>query len=138
MRYVKVLIIAIILFIAMVFFFQNQAPLSQEMELNLQLYFIPPLKSMPLPLYFIVICAFFLGCLFSLWMLFWDRLTIGAKSMKKQWKINNLEKKNEQLEEEVNHLKTELSDNAKDFAKTEQELAVSMKKDENSADKGEH
>ena len=47
MRYIKVLLLAIVFFLALVFFFQNQGPLSQDMVLTLHLFFIPPMHSIP-------------------------------------------------------------------------------------------
>ena len=50
MRYIKVLILAVFIFLCLIFFFQNQAALSQEMQMTLNLFFIPPMTSITLPL----------------------------------------------------------------------------------------
>lgn len=126
MRYIKVLLLAIFLFLAMVFFFQNQAALSHQVELNMNLFFIPPMTSIPLPFYFIVIAAFFVGCILALCMLAWDRFTITAKAMKRQWEINNLQK-------EVTALQKKVADEATTFAEVEKTVsenapAVTLKK----------
>lgn len=112
MRYIKVLLLAVFLFLAMVFFFQNQAPLSQIIELDLNLFFIPAFKSIPLPFYFIVIAAFLVGCILTWLMLIWDRFTISARAMRRQWKINELEKK-------VANLQSQAAQEAKVFAEAE-------------------
>ena len=61
MRYVKVLLLAILFFLALVFFFQNQNALSQNLVLTLNLFFLPPMTSIPLPFYFMVVAAFFMA-----------------------------------------------------------------------------
>lgn len=97
MRYIKVLLLAIFLFLALVFFYQNQEPLSQQMELSLNLFFCPPMKSIPLPFYFLIIVAFFAGCLMSLSMLVWDKFNLSARLMRAKWRLNNLEHEVEKL-----------------------------------------
>ncbi len=92
MRYIKVLLLAVVFFLALVFFFQNQGPLSQDMVLTLHLFFIPPMHSIPLPFYFLVIVAFALGALLTLSFLVWDKLNLSARLMKHKWHISNLER----------------------------------------------
>lgn len=90
MRYIRVLVIAVFLFFALIFFFQNQGPLSQQMEMTLNLFFIPPMNSISLPFYFLLIAAFFIGCLLSLFWLFWDKVTTSSKLMKSKWEVSRL------------------------------------------------
>lgn len=97
MRYIKVLLLAIVFFLALVFFFQNQGPLSQDMVLTLHLFFIPPMHSIPLPFYFLVIVAFALGALLTLSFLVWDKLNLSARLMKHKWHISSLEREMAQL-----------------------------------------
>lgn len=97
MRYIKVLLLAVVFFLALVFFFQNQGPLSQDMVLTLHLFFIPPMHSIPLPFYFLVIVAFALGALLTLSFLVWDKLNLSARLMKHKWHINSLEREMVQL-----------------------------------------
>lgn len=72
MRYIKVLLLAIVFLSCSRILFQNQGPLSQDMVLTLHLFFIPPMHSIPLPFYFLVIAAFALGSLLTLSFLVWD------------------------------------------------------------------
>ncbi|MDD4701410.1 MAG: LapA family protein [Desulfovibrio sp.] len=97
MRYIKVLLLAVVFFLALVFFFQNQGPLSKDMVLTLHLFFIPPMHSIPLPFYFLVIVAFALGSLLTLSFLVWDKLNLSARLMKHKWHISNLERENAKL-----------------------------------------
>lgn len=90
MRYIKVLLLAVFFFLAMVFFFQNQAPLSQETELGLNLFFIPPMKSIPLPFYFIVIGSFLIGCVFAMVFLLWEKFSLSARLMRTRWEVGSL------------------------------------------------
>ena len=92
MRYIKVLLLAVVFFLALVFFFQNQGPLSQDMVLTLHLFFIPPMHSIPLPFYFLVIVAFAVGSLLTLSFLVWDKLNLSARLMKHKWHISSLER----------------------------------------------
>lgn len=101
MRYLKVLVLALFLFLAMVFFFQNQAPLSQQTELGLNLFFIPPMKSITLPFYFIVIAAFLVGCVLAVLCLMWDRFNISARLMKKKWQVSSLENEVAKLKKQL-------------------------------------
>lgn len=101
MRYLKALVLAILIFLALVFFFQNQTALSQQLELSLNLFFIPPMKSIPLPFYFLVIAAFFVGALLSLALLFWDRCNTSAKLVKSRWHITSLEKELAKLKKDI-------------------------------------
>ncbi len=97
MRYIKVLVLAVSLFLALIFFFQNQAPLSQQMEMTLNLFFIPPMTSIKLPFYFIVIAAFFVGSMLTLFWLVWDKFITSSKLMKSKWNVNRLEHELKQL-----------------------------------------
>lgn len=90
MRYIKVLLLACLIFVALVFFFQNQAILTTKLQVSLDLIFLPPIKSMTLPLYFIVVCAFFIGVLMAILLLVWDRLQLSARLMKDKWQIKSL------------------------------------------------
>lgn len=101
MRYIKALVLAILIFLALVFFFQNQTALSQQLELTLNLFFIPPMTSIPLPFYFLVIAAFFVGALLSLALLFWDRCNTSAKLVKSRWHISSLEKELARLKKDI-------------------------------------
>ena len=101
MRYLKALVLALFIFLALVFFFQNQTALSQQLELSLNLFFIPPMKSIPLPFYFLVIAAFFVGALLSLALLFWDRCNTSAKLVKSRWHITSLEKELAKLKKDI-------------------------------------
>ena len=101
MRYLKALVLAILVFLALVFFFQNQTALSQQLELTLNLFFIPPMTSIPLPFYFLVIAAFLVGALLSLALLFWDRCNMSARLVKSRWHISSLEKELAKLKKDV-------------------------------------
>ena len=102
MRYLKVLFLACLIFLILVFFFQNQAILSTKTELKIDLFFIPPMSSISLPFYFLLICAFFLGILLALLLLIWDRLALSARIMKDKWQIQNLSSKLAQAEKLLN------------------------------------
>ena len=99
MRYIKVLILAIFIFLCLIFFFQNQAPLSQEMTMSLNLFFIPTMTSIALPFYFLLMAAFFLGAILCWLLLIWDRLNIMAKATLLRRKLREQEKKINKLQD---------------------------------------
>ena len=101
MRYVKVLLLAVVFFLSLVFFFQNQAYLSQQLVLTLNLFFIPPMSSIPLPFYFLVVAAFALGALFTLCFLVWDKVNLSARLLKHKWQISSLEREVEKLRKKL-------------------------------------
>lgn len=105
MRYIKVLILAVFFFLALVFFFQNQVALSQKIPLNMDLFFIPPFTSIPLPFYFLVIGAFLIGCLLSLCWLAWDKVSTSAKFVKTKWKLQSANAEIARLQKELEKLK---------------------------------
>ena len=92
MRYIKVLLLAVVFFLSLVFFFQNQGALSQSMVLTLNLFFIPAMSSIALPFYFLVIAAFACGALMTLGFLVWDKVSLTARLMKQKWQISSLER----------------------------------------------
>ncbi|MBQ4567032.1 MAG: LapA family protein [Desulfovibrio sp.] len=101
MRYIKVLLLAVLFFLALIFFFQNQAALSQKMALTLHLFFLPAMTSIELPFYFLVISAFFIGVLLAVSFLAWEKFTTSAKLMKTKWRVSSLEREVEKLRKQV-------------------------------------
>ena len=92
MRYVKVLLLVLVFFLTMVFFFQNQEPLSKEMVLKMHLFFTPPMASIPLPLYLLLLASFVVGAVVTLCILLWDKIHLSARHMKATWRVRSLEK----------------------------------------------
>ncbi|MCL1986155.1 MAG: lipopolysaccharide assembly protein LapA domain-containing protein [Betaproteobacteria bacterium] len=92
MRYIKVLLLVLVFFVSMLFLFQNQEVLGRDMVLQLNLFFLPPMRPLELPTYFILLAGFLLGALVSMAFFLWDRLSLAASLMKARWKIRNLEK----------------------------------------------
>lgn len=92
MRYIKVLLMVLLIFLALVFFFQNQKPLSQEMVLTLNLFFVPPMSSISLPLYFVVASAFVVGAVLATCFFWWNKVTMSTRLMTSKWRVRSLEK----------------------------------------------
>lgn len=101
MRFLKVLILVVAIFLALVFLFQNQTALSQDMVLTLNLFFMEPMSSIPLPFYFMLIVAFALGALLSVCFLVWDKMHGTARFMKARWRISQLEREVEKLQKQL-------------------------------------
>ena len=83
MRYIKVLLLVILFFLVMMFFVQNQ---------KLDLLFLPPVESAPLPFYTLLIICFVLGALCILAMLMWDRVSLSAKLTMANMRARGFEK----------------------------------------------
>ena len=92
MRYIKVLLLVILFFLVMMFFVQNQGAFSQAVPLKLDLLFVPPVKSAPMPFYTLLIICFVLGALCILAMLMWDRVSLSAKLTVANMRVRSLEK----------------------------------------------
>ncbi|BAV91787.1 conserved hypothetical protein [Candidatus Desulfovibrio trichonymphae] len=101
MRYLRMLLLVVLVFLALIFFFQNQNTLSQDLVLSLNLFFIPAMTSLPLPFYFIVIAAFFLGAILSFAVLVWDKVHLSARLMKNKWRIASLEREVGKLQKKL-------------------------------------
>ena len=87
MRYIKVLLLVILFFLVMMFFVQNQSAFSQAVALKLDLLFLPPVESAPLPFYTLLIICFVLGA-----MLMWDRVSLSAKLTMANMRARGFEK----------------------------------------------
>ncbi|MDR0816897.1 MAG: LapA family protein [Desulfovibrio sp.] len=101
MRYLKMLLLVVLVLLALIFFFQNQDKLSQDLVLSLNLFFIPAMTSFPLPFYFIIIAAFFLGAVLSLAIHVWDKVHLSARLMKNKWRIASLEREVDKLQKKL-------------------------------------
>lgn len=101
MRYLKIFVLVLIFFLTMVFLFQNQNTLSQEIVLKLNLFAVPEMKSIPLPFYLLTLVSFALGALLTLLVLIWDKIGLTGKLMKANWKVRSLEKDVEKLHTKI-------------------------------------
>lgn len=98
MRYIKILVLVLLFFLTMVFFFQNQKTLAQEIVLTLNLFAVPEMKSIPLPFYLLTLASFVLGAILTLAVLVWDKVNLTARLMKSNWRVHALEKDVEKLQ----------------------------------------
>ncbi len=98
MRFLKVLILILLFFASMLFFVQNTQALSMTIALELDL-FVQAWRSIPLPLYFLLLFSFVLGALITLGYCIAERLRMGAALRRARKQIND-------LEQEVTSLRT--------------------------------
>jgi len=98
MRYVKFLVLVLVFLLSMFFFVQNNAPLSTAVVLELDLILVH-FYSLPLPLYFLVLLGFFLGAVFCLAFLLFERIRLGLE-------LKSLRTRYSTLEDEVLTLRT--------------------------------
>lgn len=110
MRYIKVFLLAAFFFFALVFFFQNQTVLAQQLQLVLNLFFIPKFTSITLPFYFLIITAFLCGCLLALFLLMWDKFSTSARLVKKRWQVSTLQNEVNSLKRQLDKVKQQLAD----------------------------
>lgn len=86
MRYLKAILLSLLFVVSMLFFVQNNGPLSTSLQLELNLIAVH-LYSLPLPLYVFVLAGFLLGSVFTLGFLIVDRvrLSLELKALRKQY-----------------------------------------------------
>lgn len=92
-RFMKTFLYTILFFLLILLFIQNSIPLSQEFSFHLNLY-VPGLnwETIEMPLFFLVMLIFVLGCLFTMFPFFCDRLSLLSKLRKTDKKIALIEK----------------------------------------------
>ncbi len=100
MRFIRVFLAICIFFLAVIFVVQNSEFLGQTTQFKLDLFVFDNVqKSIPLPLYFILLAAFLLGGLAAIFFLICDRLRLGLSLGKARRRIKHLER-------ELNSLRT--------------------------------
>ena len=100
MRFIRVFLAICIFFLAVIFVVQNSEFLGQTTQFKLDLFlFKRKQKSIPLPLYFVILAAFLLGGLSAIFFLICDRIRLGLNLTKARRKIKHLER-------ELNSLRT--------------------------------
>lgn len=119
MRYLKVFLLVLIFFIVMMFFVQNQPSFADPVVLKLDLFVVPAMETIPLPLYSVMLICFALGALIVLAMLMWDRLALSSRAMNARRRAASLEKKLAKSEADLAQL------NAK-FTETENKLKAEL------------
>jgi uncharacterized membrane protein YciS (DUF1049 family) len=97
MRFIKVLVIILLFFVALLFFAQNTEQLSQTVVLKFNLY-LATWKTLPLPFYFLILLGFLVGAVVCLIYFLVDKVRM-TKDLK-HWKG-----KAQRLEQEVNSLR---------------------------------
>ncbi len=120
MRYIKVFLLIIVFFLAMIFFVQNQASFEDSIVLKFDLMFVPSVESIPVPLYAIMLICFTAGGLLVLLMLLWDRVSLSARCAAAKSKASGLNKKLIKME-------ASLRQTMESKAKTEEKYNVDMK-----------
>lgn len=78
MRYLKSLALILVFVVSMLFFVQNNEPLSTSVVLELNVVFAH-LYSLPLPVYILVLGAFLLGAVLTLAFLLVDRIRLSLE-----------------------------------------------------------
>jgi uncharacterized membrane protein YciS (DUF1049 family) len=98
MRYLKSLALILVFVVSMLFFVQNNQPLSTSVVLEFNIV-AAHLYSLPLPLYILVLGGFLLGALFTLAFLLVDRIRLGLE-------LKSLRARYDALEDEALSLRT--------------------------------
>lgn len=91
MRYIKVVLLVLIFFFFAIFVAQNHGLLGQDISFRLDLFVIPPLESIPMPLYFVMLIALVLGALVCVLFLAGDRIKMTFAMHRANKRINLLE-----------------------------------------------
>lgn len=74
MRFIKIFLLVLIFFVFAVFVLQNHTVLGEDISFRFDVFVWPPFESIPLPMYFIVLAAFFIGAFICLLFLAGDRI----------------------------------------------------------------
>ncbi len=98
MRYVKFLALLLLFVVSMLFFVQNNQPLSTAVQLEFSVGTMH-LYSIPLPLYLLVLGSFLLGALVCVLVFLVDRIRLGLE-------LKTLRTRYANLEDEVLSLRT--------------------------------
>lgn len=98
MRYIKAILLALLFVVCMLFFVQNNSPLSTSVQLEFNLITVH-FVSLPLPLYLFVLAAFLLGVVFTLGFLLVERIRLGLE-------LKALRRQHAALEDEALALRT--------------------------------
>ena len=98
MRYLKTAFLAVLFVLSMIFFVQNNGPLSTSVVLELNLIAADYI-SVPLPVYLLTLAGFLLGALLTLCFLLIERIKLSIE-------LKNLRKQYSSLEDEVLTLRT--------------------------------
>ncbi|MDR1242092.1 MAG: LapA family protein [Deltaproteobacteria bacterium] len=100
MRFIKTFILLIFLIGTALFFLQNSTQLEQEAAFQLKLYVSDYVwNSGPVPFFFVILVAFAIGALLSLFLLGMDRIKLGHRIRRCNKKIRRLEKELQGLRE---------------------------------------
>lgn len=127
MRYIKVLLLVVLFFLIMMFFVQNQGSFSQTMPLKLDLLFVDPMESAPLPFYTLLVICFVLGGICVLAMLLWDRLSLSAKVTMVSMRARALEKDLQKSIKNTEAVQKKLTEAEAEIAKLKEELEQARK-----------
>jgi len=98
MKYLKFLALLLLFVVSMLFFVQNNQPLSTSVVLEFNIV-AAHLYSLPLPLYLLVLGGFLLGALFCLAFLLVERIRLGLE-------LKSLRTRYAALEDEALSLRT--------------------------------
>lgn len=98
MRYLKFLLLLLLFVVSMLFFVQNNQPLSTTVQLELNIV-AAHLYSLPLPVYLLVLGGFLLGALVCLVYFLVERIRLGLE-------LKSLRTRYATLEDEVLSLRT--------------------------------
>ncbi|XPV77874.1 MAG: lipopolysaccharide assembly protein LapA domain-containing protein [Desulfovibrio sp.] len=97
MRYLKVLLLLVLISLLAFFFIQNTAVLTQEIAFSMD-FFVQKLASVPMPIYAIMVGCFALGTIMSMMYFMCDKIRTSAQNREYSSRIA-------ELEEELNSLR---------------------------------
>jgi hypothetical protein len=100
MRFIKAFILLAFLIVTALFFLQNNVTLEQEVVFQFKLYLFDYIwHSGPLPFFFVILAAFALGALLTIFFLGMERFRLGHRIRAANKKIRILEKELQGLRE---------------------------------------
>lgn len=91
MRYVKVIVLVLFFFVAMVFFVQNTEILTRSIQLNFSVFGLQ-WSSSPIPIYLYILIAFVLGVFLTTAYFALDKLRMNKEIKRNRQQIQSMQK----------------------------------------------
>lgn len=104
MRYLKYVLLILLVGFALIFFFQNVAALSQSISIKIDLYQWQ-WSSPDVPFYVLTIAGFVIGALLTVIFFVVDRLRMGCQVKEQRTKAARLEQENADLKAQLDAAK---------------------------------
>lgn len=115
MRYLKYVLLILLVGFALIFFFQNVAALSQSISIKIDLYKWQ-WSSPEVPFYVLTVAGFVIGALLTVFFFIIDRIRLGCQVKEHRTKAVRLEQENADLKAQLDVAKAAATPGSKTMA----------------------